>query len=157
MGQKGFSLVELVTVVCIIATLLTIATLSFDTYMKKSHVEAEIRTMYADLMNVRTQALLQKSVRSVQWNGAQFSVYPSSDGSGSPMLQKTFTYSATATSPLIAFDTRGVANIAGMQTVCVDPSGNPGNIDSLIISATSIQFGKLRTGEACSSDKVDAK
>jgi prepilin-type N-terminal cleavage/methylation domain-containing protein len=157
MGQRGFSLVEMLVVVTIIGALLAIATLQFNQYTKKSGIEAQIKTMYTDIMNARAEALLQKSDRSINLTASQFSVYPNSTATDPPLLRKALGYPVISNdmSSIVSFDTRGVASTS--KTVCVEPSGNPAYVDSIIITAMSIQLGKRRTGETCNSDKIDAR
>lgn len=158
MGQKGFSLVEMLVVVAITGILLAIATLQFNQHSKKAGIEAQVKTMFTDIMNARAEALLQKSDRSIKVDSSTslFSIYPNGDGSGTPLLQKTLSYPVVYNdSAVISFDTRGVASTS--KTVCVEPSGNPAYVDSIIITAMSIQLGKRRTGEACNSVNIDAR
>src|SRR5262245_17802245 len=114
MGQRGFSLVELVVVIVIIGALLAIGTLQFTQYTKKSGIEAQVKTMYADIMNARSEALLQKSDRSVSWTASQFSVYPNSTATDPPLLRKTLSYPITSNdmASIISFDTKGMASIS---------------------------------------------
>ena len=158
MGQKGFSLIELVITIGVISILLSIATLEFNKYMTKSHIESQVKMMYSDMMNARAEALMQKSDRSIKVDTTPkvFSVHPSSDGSGTPLLQRTLKFQLDSDhgNP-VAFDTRGVASIA--KAICVGANGNPAAVDSIIISETRIQLGKRQTGGACDNAHIDAK
>lgn len=88
MRKNGFTLVELMVVVAIMGTLLTIGTLAFNSMTRKSAIEAQTKEIYGDLMKARSEAIYQKSNRSAVVNGVQFSIFPTSDGSGTPMLLK---------------------------------------------------------------------
>jgi prepilin-type N-terminal cleavage/methylation domain-containing protein len=157
MGQKGFSLIELVVTIGVITILLAIATLEFNKYMTKSNIESQAKMMYSDMMTARAEALLQKSDRSIKVDTTAkvFSIHPSSNGSGTPLLQKTLNFPLDSDNGnTVAFDTRGVANIT--KIICVGVSGNPAAVDSIIITETRIQLGK-RTGGTCSSANITAK
>jgi type IV fimbrial biogenesis protein FimT len=152
MGERGFSLVEMLVVVAIIGVLLAVATLQFSSYTQKANIESQVRTMYADVMEARSQALLQKTGRSFGTTATLFTVY---NGAGAPIVQKTLTYPVSFDfSDKITFDTRGVAD--GTKTICVGPAGNAANIDSISLTETMIQLGK-RNGGACDSAHFTAK
>ncbi len=168
MTQRGFSLIELIVVIAIIATLLAIATLQFNQYTTKSTIEKEVRAMYADLMKARSEALMQKVNRSVVFTASQYSIFPTTDGSGTAIeigaLQVPVTFPAT-----FSFDSRGLACEIGAspteqgtpwaqgteRLICVVPSGNPAAIDGILITTTSIQMGKLNG--SCTSANFSAK
>ncbi|HEY6871483.1 MAG TPA: type II secretion system protein [Geobacteraceae bacterium] len=164
MRQRGFTLVELVLVIAIMATLLGLATVQFSQYTTKANIEKQVREMYADLMNARSEALLQKKNRSVAMTAAQFALYTSINGTGTPILKKALKYPVTHGAEIpFYFDSRGVTrNKDGIpwqpgttETVCVTPAGNPAAIDSLLITATGIQMGKWNG--SCDSAHFTAK
>ena len=78
MKRNGFSLIELVVVIAIMGTLIAIGALGYSSMTRKAGVEGQVKTMYADLMNARSQALYRKTCRYVTVTGTQFSVYTSS-------------------------------------------------------------------------------
>ena len=152
MGERGFTIVEMLLVVLVIGILLSLAVLQFSSYAQKANIESPVRSIYADLMEARSQALLQKTGRSFGVSATQFTVY---DGAGTPIVQKALQYPVTLDfSDRITFDTRGVAD--GTKTVCVEPAGNSATIDSIRITETMIQMGK-RNGETCDSAHFTAK
>ena len=158
MRQNGFSLVELVVVIAILAILLSIATLQFNQYIKKSVIEGQVRTMYTDLMTVRSQALFEKRDRTVTVTATTFSVYSSNLATGTPVLQRVLKYNVTNSSMpyTVKFNSRGV--IDGVNaSICIEPSDNPAAIDSLVLFTTRIQMGKRNAGATCNSENITTK
>src|SRR6266567_4738670 len=169
MKRNGFSLIELVVVIAIMVILMTVGGLAYRNFSQKAGVEGQVKAMYADLMNARSQALYRKSCRYVTVAGTQFSVYTSSVcGAAAPttgaIVQKTLKYGITSTpTDSLCFDQRGVANLVRSantdmsgtyKAVCIQQS-NPGVVDSVVISAMGIQMGKLTTGSTCSDAPTD--
>ncbi len=155
MERRGFSIVELLVVIAIIGILLAIATLMFSQYTLKANIESQTRKIYADLMHARSEAIMQKVDRSFTINGAQFTIYPTPDGSGAAIYQQTLKFPVTVDNPaVISFDTRGVAS--DTATVCVNQAGNPASLDSIIITKTLIQMGKW-SGGGCTRGNVTPK
>lgn len=155
MGNRGITLVELIVVVAIIGTLMTIATLQFNRYTRKAAVEAQVREMYADLMQARSQALFQKRARSVRITTTGFAIYSTTDTSVSPAQQRTLKVPVTPASFTIDFETNGMTNNNG--SICIQQADNPGAIDSIVVATTRIQMGKRKTGGACVSADIDTK
>lgn len=146
--QKGFSLVELIIVIGIISILLTMATLQFNEYTKKANIEAQTKMIYADLMNLRAQALFQKRGRSATITATVFSIYSSTETtSAAPISSRTLTYpvvySGTST---IMFNTQGLLDGVTNKTICTEPYDNPAGYDSLVLFTTRIQLGKRDPG-----------
>lgn len=157
MNERGFTLVELICTIAIMAILMTIATMQFRQYTIKANIEKQVRTLYADIMNARSDAVMKKVVRSFGVTATGFKVYATIDGTGAPLLQTTFTYPIVSDVSIVPyFDTRGVANNISTMTICVQPLGNPAAIDSIIVGQTMIQMGKWRGGD-CTSANIDAK
>lgn len=156
MRQNGFSLVELIVVIAILAILLSIVTLQFNQYTKKVAIEGQVRTMYTDLMTVRSQALFEKRDRTVTVTAATFSVYSSGLATGTPVLQRALKYSVNSTPYTVKFNSRGVIDGAN-ASICIEPNDNPGAIDSLVLSTTRIQMGKRNAGADCSAANIKTK
>jgi len=160
MRESGFSLIELIVAVAIIGTLITVATMNFSEMTRKAHIESQIKMMYADLMTIRSQALLQKQERSavVATTGGvtTFSIYSSGEITVAPVSQRVLHYPVVWNSTgVISFDTRGLET--NPLSICVEPSGNPANQDSIVVSATRINMGKRNAGGGCAATNIIVK
>jgi prepilin-type N-terminal cleavage/methylation domain-containing protein len=149
MSRNGFSLVELIVTIAVMSTLLAIATMQFNSSSKKTQIETEVRELYIDLMDARSQAFLLKTQRSFGVTATGYKVYPQPEGHGTPLVQKTVKQQVTFNySEFVNFDSRGVATAVSPLVVCVEPAGNAAVVDSIMMSQTMIQIGK-RTGNTC--------
>jgi prepilin-type N-terminal cleavage/methylation domain-containing protein len=157
MRNHGFTLVELMIVIAVMAILGTIATLSWNSMQKKAAIETQAKTMFGDLMDVRSQALYTKRKRSVVISGSLFKVYSSNLTTVSPVSQKALRYPVVWNSAgtTVTFDSSGLAN-GSQRSLCIDPDSdltvvNEATVDSIVISAARINLGK-RTGGDCDAN-----
>jgi prepilin-type N-terminal cleavage/methylation domain-containing protein len=160
--ERGFTLVELLVVMSIITIFCAIATVQWNRLMIKNGIETQIKTVHADLMGIRLEALYGKRERSVIVSGKLFKIYSSTVTTVTPLRTTSFKYnfinadgSASAT---ITFDTSGMAN--GTQTsLCVDPYGDPTQaidaaVDSVVVSQARINLGKRDEGGGCDQNGI---
>lgn len=159
--NRGFTLVELIVVISIITILTTIATLSWKRMSMKTAVEGQIKTVHADMMSVRLDALYTKGSRSVVFSGKNFSIYSSGATTGTPVSTRTFKYKFfPAAATTVTFNSSGMTN--GTQvTVCVNAYDEAvlfeitdAYVDSLVISQARLNLGKRAEGGACDTDGV---
>lgn len=153
--ERGFTLVELIVVISIITILTTIATLSWNRMSTKAAVEGQIKTVHADMMRVRLEALYAKRERRVKVEGSAFKIYSSDVETAAPLEEKSFKYPFNATTVFI-FNTSGLAS--GYEgSVCVTPSdANDSYVDSLVVTDGRISLGK-KTGVGCNSGDITKK
>jgi prepilin-type N-terminal cleavage/methylation domain-containing protein len=161
MGQRGFSLVELLVVMVIMGILLTIATLNWNNMQTKSAIESQIKTMHADLLEVRLQALYTKTPRSVVISGQQYKEYATADTSVAPLVTKQLRYPVVwnGGGTTLTFDAQGLTN--NERSICILPTNdttvvNSASVDSIVVSTARINLG-WRNGGDCTSANIDQK
>lgn len=158
MGRKGFSMVEMLIVIAIAAILLALGTLSFQSMQTNSATEKQVRTMYADLMAAKSQAMFQKTTRFIRVTASGYSIYATADITAAPLTTTAFrfpvTFGPSNDANLLFYDEKGIANLqaadllATPEVICIEPN-DPKLLTSIIISPTRIQMGKRNQGGAC--------
>jgi prepilin-type N-terminal cleavage/methylation domain-containing protein len=163
MGRRGFTLVEVMVVTAIIGILLAFSTIAFNNWVRRNTVETQFKTMYADLMTARSQALYNKNGtgKSVKITATVFNVYATTDTSVAPVLTKVLKVQVIPTSTQIDFNSSGVAKLNSDDTVtdvyvCVQTNNTSAIFNSLIISNTRIQMATA-SGAGCTSANVKAQ
>ena len=170
MDNKGFSLVELIVIMAIMATILSIATLQFNQMSRKYNIEAQTRMLYADIMKVRSEALLQKRPRAVNFvsttTQTTFSIYSSANTSVGAAAQNPMKFPMIPVgTTTISFDQMGMASSSGFNftveppilALCTSLDDKSIGYDSIVITPTRIAIGKRQEGQDCTYDKVDQK
>lgn len=149
MNSRGMTLIELVVVIGIIGILLTIGTLQFNRYVKKSQVESQVKTMYADLMKVRHDAVYQRRQMVVKLKTDRYSVYPddaSANAETGALLNKKLNLSVISNGSLpvkVVFDTNGFLTATSpTRAICIGPGTTVGSVDSIAIQRSQIRMGK---------------
>ena len=154
-GEGGFTLLEMVVVVAIIATLLAIATLDFSRMQKKGTTEKEVRQMYSDVENARLQAVYGKKPTAVvfQPGSYTFKRYSSENedpsagttvSSQSVTCQLTFADGSSIAGQSAQFDPRGAAG--AVMNILANPAGSDAAVDCLVIDIARTSMGKMQNG-----------
>lgn len=154
--QSGFTLIELMVVISLMALLLTWAIPAFSSWKQKHDVEGEMAQLYGDLQFARSEAYTNNEVAGISWSGTSFSQYQimtnatadcTSIGSGGSSLVatvSTINHPITSSQNLqsLSFNNRGIVSSPSTLplTFYITPSyGSPTNCIS--VSLTRISLG----------------
>jgi prepilin-type N-terminal cleavage/methylation domain-containing protein len=159
MNGKGFALTELIVVIAIIATLLTIATLNFSSMSKKAQIERQTRELFAELNQARMDSVFMKKRHKMimQPNSYTFARFSSADedrtAGGTTVRTKTVTYqmtkengSTSIANKIFEFDIRGFTN--DLDTIRINPSGTAAQVDCIVVHNGRTNLGKIESN-AC--------
>ena len=160
----GFSLIELVIVIAIMAIAASIGTISFNSWQTKYKIEGQTREIYNDLNQARANAFQQKREHRVIFQPSSYVMKSYSSefepiDSGNTVLSKsnltfgltrrdssTLALDANISDYRIIFDTRGFAT--GNFTMIVNPYTAGSSVNCIVISATRVNLGKIN-GTTC--------
>jgi len=160
--QNGFALTELIVVVVIMVTLLSIATLSFNSMQRKANTERQTREFFSDLNAARSDSIFRKNRHRIVINrdaqGYAFRRYSSEnedrEDGGTVISTKTIsqTFSqqngSSAADLIFQFDIRGfaVANPGDPDTIRIDPVGSGAAFDCVVIAESRTNLGRMEGG-----------
>lgn len=152
--HSGFTLVEILIVVALMAILLAGAMILYRQWNDKYRVESEIREIHSILMKARNDAANSNTRINVSLATNQVSVHHDTNGDGVVDPGEAFstnTYPSFnlnfAVSPIV-FDRRGLTtNIQTISITGYAPNASPG-VDCVVLAPTRINIG-LMTGGAC--------
>lgn len=153
----GFSLVELIMVIGLISIMLAVGTYQFSQHSRKSAIEKQTKTLYADMMELRSRSMFEKRSRGLRMAATGYSIYSSATMTVSPVETKTLTSAVVwnDSSADIIFDTQGFIS-AGLSSICT-VSTNQANFDSLVVSVSRIRIGKLKEGMTCATANIEPR
>jgi prepilin-type N-terminal cleavage/methylation domain-containing protein len=165
-AQSGFTLVELMVVVALIAIILAMVTLSFTQLNDKYTVESNIKELYSLLMRARNEAATTNIPRFVRLNTNL--VQAGSDMNNNNILDvgeiditipyPRFTINcainplAACAGNMVVFDTRGLTNNNQTLSITGFSGGSTPAMDCIAIAATRINIGIMTgpgPGENC--------
>jgi prepilin-type N-terminal cleavage/methylation domain-containing protein len=171
MNIRGFSLIELVIAISIMAILFSIGMLNFNTYQKKAQIERQTRELYSMIMTVRLSAI-QRKQRSALLLGPNQCVFKSYSSpyqniftGGDQVSSSSYSYEvkkktgATTLSDLnitadyIDFDTRGFTSNSMTTlddlTLVVTPVIYSGASDCIVVQAARTNIGRMENDSIC--------
>ena len=156
-GRGGFTLVEIMIAIAIVAIVLTIAVSNFQGMMEKYRVEDETKQMFADLMDARGRAMQRNRVFFVQITANGYKTFEdttpppdgnnSLEGSDTQVASVTVKHSITPTGGLsdFRFNRNGIASGAGF--IRFSSTAQP-DYDCIKVNLTRIKMGQYN-GTGC--------
>lgn len=156
--SKGFTLLELVVTVAIIALLLSIATLLYSQLNMKYQVESTIKEIYGTMIKMRNDAALSNTPHLVLFNANQVLAGRDADDNGAidgapiSTINTGFTVNcgippaiAACAGFTVTFNRRGIPN--NLQTVSLAiPANVPSSLNCISIAVTRINIGRFEGG-----------
>lgn len=157
----GFSLLELLITMAIMGIVMSISTISFNSWTRKSHIEKQIRELFTDLSESRSRAFHEKKEFRVTFQPKSYVIKSYSSeaeprSSGKIISNKTLTYGLTSKSgtnldgdisdKFVEFDVRGWGT--NNFTVIVNPLDADSSLNCLVIYDTRVNMGKIN-GTTC--------
>ena len=159
----------MMVVVVIMAILLSIGTLQFNTWQIKSSIDTQTRELLADLSDARLGAIQTKGNRTaiLSATSAAFRSYTTNEPvtltTGRQLFTKTLKNSIMKAKDNngtfvscgnIGFNSVGFTNdfdntFSSNQTIVAQPTGTAAVIDCLVVSTTMINVGKYINGTGC--------
>lgn len=157
---KGFALTELIVVMLILGTLLSIVSLNFNQWQKKYYIENQAKELMGDLSNLRMSAIQTKNtymaVLSANPQQITFRKYstnePVTTSTGVVTFTKNLKYpisnnpTGTPSCADIQIDPRGYT--WSWQTIYIQPTGSGAAFDCLVVSTARINLGQYN-GTSC--------
>jgi prepilin-type N-terminal cleavage/methylation domain-containing protein len=154
MKRAGFSLVELIVILAIMGILFTVATLNFNSWLRKSQIEAKTREIYDSLNEARLNSIYQKKPHALvlDTNSVLFKQYSSENeakfASGTKILRTmNSTYSLTKinggafSGEYVMFDSRGYT-LPPYLTIYLNPVMSGAMYDCIVVHAARVNMGQ---------------
>ncbi|CAH2030121.1 pilus assembly FimT family protein [Trichlorobacter ammonificans] len=156
---RGFALLELVVVLGIIGILLTLVTLNFTSWSRKSQIERQTRELFADLNQARTDSIFMKKRHKVVLQPQSYTFYRFSSADenrstgGTALFTKPLAYPLTKASGasianrIFEFDIRGFTN--DLDTIKITaPSDIRAQVDCIVVHYGRTNLGRMENN-AC--------
>ena len=151
MKENGFTLVEIIIVIAIIAILLALATINFSALSRKHNMEAQVKQMYTDMLSAKVDAMHKRRQFTVDTNVIT-NRYTITDVTTGTVVQKTLKFPVTtsAGAGTLTFDVNGL-NITPNtpQAICLQSNDASLAYDAIIIDQVKINLAKRNPGGNC--------
>lgn len=168
MNRSGFSLIELIVVISIIAILLALGTLNFNQWVTNRNIEREVKEMYADLMAARQRSMvtgMNNAMVPITTTNFKFKKYSSASEDrttqGVLVTQKNVPYAMVMSpSNTVEFNGRGLADVSSDGTmICVFSNSTP-SLDALVVTRSRINMGRIlnqgsKDAGACTKSNIE--
>ena len=164
MKSNGFTLVEIIVVIAIMAIVLSVATLNFKDMKGKADTEKQIRELQADITTARLNAMQNKQ-RSALMLGPKHYIYKTYTSNNEDIAEgkkiNTVSYSSelkrksgsgtlstlNIATDRIEFDSRGFTN--NTTTLVVTPVTHSGGPDCIVVQTARTSIGRMEDGSNC--------
>lgn len=167
MRNDGFSLVELIVTMSIMAILFGIATLNFFDWQRKSQIERQVRELFTDINTARTESIFRKTRHRITFQPSSYVLrrYSSENEAytaGTVINSKNVTYQLTRqlggdiSDYSLEFDIRGFLTGSNFSspnlTLRVNPITTGASLDCIIVHVARTNMGKMTNdGTSCES------
>lgn len=147
---------ELVVVIAIMGTLLSIVAINFNAWQRKAFIERYTSELCTDLNGLRQRAMTRKMTHDATLNGSRYvfrqftSAADNGNAASSRIFDKTvgvalFDKSGASLNLLITFDSLGYTN--SNTTIVVGSVDSPASINCLSVHTARINIGKMDGGD----------
>ncbi len=150
---SGFSLIELIITIAIMGIVLTASTLSFNSWVRKSNIEKQLRELFTDLNDARIQAFHEKKTYRMTFQPSSYELksYNTENDIGTTIINKSLMYGLTKksnndltadiTGKYVEFDSRGLTS--NNITIVVNPLSTDTSVNCLVVYDTRTNLGKI--------------
>lgn len=167
-NRRGFSLLELIIVMVIAGILLALATLNFSSMQRKYNIESQMRTLQADILEIRQRAMVTRMVHRLQFDANPAVSYvfrrysTDNDVAGTVVVgsQKAVRYPitlsvwASPTATAIDFSEQGLMRDPIGKSFCVYSTDNP-SVDAVVLLPSRVSVGRINDqGVACGRPNI---
>jgi prepilin-type N-terminal cleavage/methylation domain-containing protein len=144
-GNAGFTLIEVISVMVIIGILAAIAVPAYNSWLRKHNIESQVNTMVADFNELRLKAMTSKQSHSITLNANSYELMsyspddPQADGAGTSLggpRNVHYRLMSDASTPyagtVFKIDSRGL--LSGLpDSIYVETGGTSTSLNCLVL------------------------